>query len=90
MQQKKVIRRLSDKKAQVSRLPVSKGQYTYKYTFYCSKCKKIVKEITKHHLDTFIKCNEVCPNGCNGAIELKCDIKEVPKLKYTKENPYKG
>lgn len=89
MQPKKIISRHSDKKAQESESSVSKGQYTYKYTFYCSECKKIVKEITNHHLETFIKCNEVCPNGCNSAIEMKCDIIEVPKLKYTKDNPYK-
>jgi len=66
------------------------GQYTYKYTFCCSMCGYIVKEVTIHKMNPFMNCESKCPNGCNGTIEMKCEVIEIPKMKYSKDNPYKS
>jgi hypothetical protein len=53
-------------------------------------CGYIVKEVTIHKMNPFMNCESKCPNGCNGTIEMKCEVIEIPKMKYSKDNPYKS
>lgn len=66
------------------------GKYTYRYTFSCSVCGRILKEVTTHSFDASMSYNGRCPNGCLGAINKRFSVIEAPVPKYSKANPYKG